>query len=359
MASTMWSGEERGPSHILLALATLLHFAVDGVCAANLARYAWDEPRLEPILLYFGIYNLIAFGGQWAMGWWLDCRSRHIAPSLILSSLLLAAGCLEGLGILWQAVFLALGNCLFHSAGGSLILRGSRNFSEPGIFVSSGAVGLALGLYGFCGITPFLLLCLAGGAALAALVHFRGLPEFAVADPIASDEAAPRDTGTAALVFAAFLLLACVVLRGANGGGTSGYVLLFPCVFALGKVLGGLCADHFGYNKTVLAIFLLGFLALQWQGLLPALLLALSWNMTMPLTLRLLHRCRPDRPGLMFGLAAGCLLPGYFFREHLTVLPGLLIVLQFLALSFTGWLLLVRGAAGTGGQSKSDSSSVP
>ncbi|MBQ7248850.1 MAG: hypothetical protein IJS21_02335 [Deltaproteobacteria bacterium] len=355
----MWSGEERGPSHILLALATLLHFAVDGVCAANLARYAWGEPRLEPILFYFGLYNLIAFGGQWAMGWWLDCRPRHIAPSLIVSPLLLAAGCLEGQGILWQTVFLALGNCLFHSAGGSLILRGSRNFSEPGIFVSSGALGLALGLNGFCGAVPFLLLCLAAAVALAVLLHFRGLPEFAVADPIASDEAAPRSTGTAALLFAAFLLLACVVLRGANGGGTSGYVLLFPCVFALGKVLGGLCADHFGYNKTVLAIFLLGFLSLQWQGLLPALLLALSWNMTMPLTLRLLHRCRPDRPGLMFGLAAGCLLPGYFFREHLTVLPGLLIVLQFLALSFTGWLLLVRGAAGTGGQSKSDSSSVP
>ncbi|MCR5221133.1 MAG: hypothetical protein K6E31_09125 [bacterium] len=355
----MWSGEERGPSHILLALATLLHFAVDGVCAANLARYAWGEPRLEPILFYFGLYNLIAFGGQWAMGWWLDCRPRHIAPSLIVSPLLLAAGCLEGQGILWQAVFLALGNCLFHSAGGSLILRGSRSFSEPGIFVSSGALGLALGLNGFCGAVPFLLLCLAAAVALAVLLHFRGLSEFAVEDPIASDEAAPRNTGTAALLLAAFLLLACVVLRGANGGGTTGYALLFPCVFALGKVLGGLCGDHFGYNKTVLAIFLLGFLALQWQGLLPALLLALSWNMTMPLTLRLLHRCCPGRPGLMFGLAAGCLLPGYFFREQFSILPGLLIVLQFLALSFTGWLLLVRGAAGTGGQSKSDSSSVP
>ncbi len=348
---TVWSSKKGGISRLLLVLATLLHFAVDGICAANLARYAWGEPRLEPILFYFGLYNLIAFGGQWAMGWWLDCRPRHIAPSLIVSPLLLAAGCLEGQGILWQAVFLALGNCLFHSAGGNLILRGSRNFSEPGIFVSSGALGLALGLNGFCGITPFLLLCLAGGAALAALVHFHGLPEFAVADPVASDEAAPRNTGTAALVFAAFLLLACVVLRGANGGGTSGYVLLFPCVFALGKVLGGLCGDRFGYDKTVLAIFLLGFLSLQWQGLLPALLLALSWNMTMPLTLRLLHRCCPRRPGLMFGLAAGCLLPGYFFREQLSILPGLLIVLQFLALSLVGRLLRAHGTAGADGQS--------
>ncbi|MBR5998361.1 MAG: hypothetical protein IK027_04570 [Deltaproteobacteria bacterium] len=339
----MLSGEggERGLSHTFLGLATLLHFAVDGVCAANLARYAWAEPRLEPILFYFGLYNLIAFGGQWAVGWWLDCRPRHIAPSLGVSPLLLAAGCLSGPGILWQTVFLALGNCLFHSAGGSMVLRGSQSFGAPGIFVSSGALGLALGLNGFCGAVPFLLVCLAAGGALAALLHVRGLPEM----PFPDTEAL-RNVHRLVLVFAVLLLLACVVLRGANGGGASGYVLLFPCIFVLGKVLGGLCADRFGYVRTIVAIFLLSFLALQWQGLVPALLLALAWNMTMPLTLRLLHRCCPAHPGLMFGLAAGCLLPGYFFREYLSVLPGLLVVLQFLALFLAGRFLRVRGLAG-------------
>ena len=171
------------------------------------------------------------------------------------------------------------------------------------------------------------------------MVYLLGLPETAAG----TDEGGPASAP--ALALAAFLLLGCVVLRGANGGGASEYVLLFPCVFALGKLLGGLCADRLGYGNTVLAIFLLGFLALQGEGLAPALLLALSWNMTMPLTLRLLHRCRPDRPGLMFGLAAGCLLPGHFFREHLTVLPGLLVVLQFLALTLAGRLLRPRAGA--------------
>ena len=62
-------------------LATLMHLTVDGVCAANLARYALAEPRLAPILLYFGVYNLVAFGGQWAAGWWLDRRPAHITPA--------------------------------------------------------------------------------------------------------------------------------------------------------------------------------------------------------------------------------------------------------------------------------------
>lgn len=324
-----------------LALATLAHFATDGVCAANLARYALAEPRLEPILFHFGLYTLIAFGGQWAAGWWIDRRPARIAPALLLAPLLLAAGSLTWSGILWQAVLLGLGNCLFHAAGGALALRGSLGFGGPGVFVSSGAVGLALGLNGFLGVGFFILLCLTTGAALAVLLHRRGLPETAAGMDDGGPASAP------ALALAAFLLLGCVVLRGASGGGASEFVLLFPCVFALGKVLGGLCADRLGYGNTVLAIFLLGFLALQGEGLAPALLLALSWNMTMPLTLRLLHRCRPDRPGLMFGLAAGCLLPGHFFREHLAVLPGLLVVLQFLALTLAGRLLHPRDKADT------------
>ena len=328
------------PLRAVLPLATLMHLTVDGVCAANLARYALAEPLLAPILFHFGLYTLVAFGGQWAAGWWLDRRPAHITPAFVLAPLLLAAGSLTGFGIAWQAVLLGLGNCLFHAAGGALVLRSTRSFGEPGVFVSSGAVGLALGLNSLCGVGVFLALGLITGAALAALLHARGLPE------VARHDAAMEAATTPLMALAALLLLACVVLRGANGGGgASDYVLLFPCVFALGKVLGGLCGDRLGYQNTALLIFLLGFVALQGEGLAPALLLALAWNMTMPLTLRLLHRARPGQPGLMFGLAAGCLLPGYFFREHLSVLPTLLLVLQFLALTLAGWLLLPRRAA--------------
>ena len=73
---------------------------------------------------------------------------------------------------------------------------------------------------------------------------------------------------------------------------------MFPCVFALGKAAGGVLCDYVGYPKTILAIFLLGFFALQGEGLIFALLLAFAFNLTMPLTLRLLHRCAPARPGL-------------------------------------------------------------
>ena len=131
--------------------------------------------------------------------------------------------------------------------------------------------------------------------------------------------------------------LACVVLRGFGGGGRCpGLPLLFPCVFALGKACGGLVCDRFGLKATALAVFLLCFLALQFGGLVPALLLAFAFNMTMPLTLRLAHWCFPKAPGLIFGLAAGCLLPGYFFKDALALPPQAMAVLVFLGLFLAG-----------------------
>ena len=129
------------------------------------------------------------------------------------------------------------------------------------------------------------------------------------------------------------------MLRGfGSGGAASPYVMLFPCVFAAGKALGGIVCDRAGYPKTILFIFLLSFFALQLSGLLAAVLLVLAFNMTMPLTLRLVHWCTPRYPGLMFGLAAGCLLPGVFYKGF-SIPPQGMAVLQFLCLAAAGWLL--------------------
>ena len=64
----------------------------------------------------------------------------------------------------------------------------------------------------------------------------------------------------------------------------------------------------------------------------------LAFNMTMPLTLRLVHWCKPRYPGMMFGLAAGCLLPGVFYKGF-SIPPQGMAVLQFLCLAAAGWLL--------------------
>lgn len=315
--------------NFVLPLLTLAHFCVDGVCGAALSAYAVDEPYLAPIVYYFGLYNLIAFGGQWCAGLFFDKRPRTILSALFVAAALLGGGLIFTFPVGVWIVFLGLGNCLFHAAAGSLVLRNFDGFSAPGIFVSSGAMGLGLGLGGFCPASAFFVVY------VAAVI-------FAVKSAYVSSEShiVTREEDTVPLktcLLCAVLLLFCVVLRGFDGGGGVGTpALLFPCVFMLGKAAGGVLCDHVGYRRAILGIFLLGFFALQGEGIFFTLLLTFAFNLTMPLTLRLLHRCAPGKPGLMFGLAAGCLLPGAFYPGAVFVPSSAMIVLQFLCLYLAG-----------------------
>ena len=85
----------------------------------------------------------------------------------------------------------------------------------------------------------------------------------------------------------------------------------------------------------------MSFAALQFSGNISLIVLTFAFNMTMPLTLRLLHWYFPEYPGLTFGLAAGCLLPGFFFNKYFKVMPDIMIVIQFLSL-FAAWFLFNR-----------------
>ena len=316
----------------LLAALTLAHFCVDGVCGAALAAYAVGEPYLEPIVYYFGLYNLIAFGGQWCAGWFFDRHPRMVLPALFVAAALLGGGLLSGLPVWLWVVSLGLGNCVFHASAGGLVLRRYENFGAPGIFVSGGAVGLGLGLGQYCPAPLFF-------AAYVAAAIFIAKSDCFFSE---TDCGAPGESAVPPLSLwgCAALLLFCVVLRGFGGGGSAdASALLFPCVFALGKASGGVLCDRIGYRKTILAVFLLGFFALQGEALAFTVCLTFAFNMTMPLTLRLLHRCAPTCPGLMFGLAAACLLPGAFYPDAVFVPAAAMIVLQFLCLWLAGRVL--------------------
>ncbi|MBR4908898.1 MAG: hypothetical protein IKZ43_07810 [Acidaminococcaceae bacterium] len=321
----------------MLAIFTALHFLVDGICAAAMAAYAVQEPALDPIVFYFALYNGIAFGTQWLTGWLLDKKVNWIRYAFLFVLVMLGAGTQSALGIKAQTLLLGIGNSVFHVAAGSLVLRRYSSYKELGIFVSSGAVGLALGLNCIVGPYPFLLAC----AVLSAVATY--LLQQTDAGSLVQSYAAGKDASGFSLhwpkVVCLVLLLGCIVLRGFGGGNAaSPYIMLFPCVFAAGKALGGIVCDRAGYRKTILFIFLLSFAALQLSGLLAAVLLVLAFNMTMPLTLRLVHWCNSRYPGMMFGLAAGCLLPGVFFKGFTIPLQAMA-VLQFLSLAAAGWLL--------------------
>ncbi|MBQ7618267.1 MAG: hypothetical protein IJS50_05270, partial [Desulfovibrio sp.] len=131
------------------------------------------------------------------------------------------------------------------------------------------------------------------------------------------------------------LLISCVVCRGFGGSPqASEFLLLWPCLTALGKASGGYLADKFGLAQTIFLFLLLAFLALQIKGLLAAMLLLFAFNLTMPLTLRLAHLCLPKNPGLVFGLLACALLPSAFWPFGISIPTIVLVVFVFLSLAF-------------------------
>ena len=319
---------------------TLLHLLVDGVCGAVLAVYALQEPRMAPIIYHFTLYTVFAFGLQAPVGWVLDKYRNFLWQSLGISVLLLVLGSLPQLEIFYQAVLLGLGNCLFHVAGGSYVLQQYTTYTQLGLFVSSGAIGLGLGLNSLVGVLPLVISSVVVGI-MAMLCVKSAAP--AMAEPDA--EQLPAEHQSLELWGCSLLLLGCVLLRGFSGGAVFDIssLMLLPCLLALGKFAGGVVCDRLGFRKTVLLIFLLGFAALQLRGDWSLAIFIISCNMTMPLTLRLVHWCRWEAPGLMFGLAAGCLVPGVVCKNLFQPSPQLVIVLQFLILVLAGYVLLERG----------------
>lgn len=323
-----------------LSLLTLMHLLVDGVCGAVLAIYALQEPKIEPIVFYFGLYTVFAFGLQGPVGLLVDAFPSCFRWGFIASTLALAIGSLPQLNIGTQAMLLGFGNCLFHVLGGTYVLQKYNTYTELGLFVSSGAIGLGLGLSSL--VNGWILLAFDGLITILLVKNIVDLQDFQFNLAVKSKEI-PTNS---ALKFlgVAVLLLSCILLRGFGSGNglNMPYVMLLPCTLALGKLLGGVICDRIGYKYTVLLIFVMGFLALQLQGIYAGLLFILSCNMTMPLTLRLAHWCRISAPGLMFGLAASCLVPGTIFKGLLSIPPQLILVLQFLILCVAGYVLLPK-----------------
>ncbi len=331
--------------NISLLLYTFAHFAVDFACANLIFRISGSFSDAALLML---TYNFCAFAVQLPLGVILDKLGRN--------ALAAAAGCLlTGTAYLFGSVPLAaavvcgLGNAAFHLGGGIDVLNGSEKAAPSGVFVSSGAIGLFLGTVcaksgAAVNIPVISVLCLL--AVVIVLLRKR------LYGDVGSENAEFSLPDKSVFAWGALgLLFAVVLMRSFSGFGMgftwkTGFGALIAVISAaLGKFFGGFASDKMGsIAASAVSLGAAALLCIFGNNIICGALAILTFNMTMPITLRkaadICGGCKGFSFGLMtFGLFCG-FIPVYA-ENTLSLSPVMLcgaclisLALLLLALSF-------------------------
>ncbi len=290
------------------------HFSVDYCCFWILFGVFTEKASDQWLALGFIVYNIIAFGLQMVIGAY--CDDHRSFPSGALGAVLVFCAVLTAKVFPWAALLVtALGNAFFHVGGGmDSLVHADKSLSRCGIFVSTGALGVALGTFaGRSAQTVLIPAALAFASAVLSYTAHKKLP--VTGDTELFGNANPK-LGTWSVLT---LVLISVFVRSLGGNAVSTEwkttdFLIFTAAFAAfaGKFLGGFLADRFG-ARTVGTASLLGSLPLLIFGsnaVLISLLGILLFNIQMPITLGICAERLPKNPGLAFGLTTTALLLG-------------------------------------------------
>jgi len=392
MTAHTFSGRTPMSGRVILALSSLIHFLVDLSCIYFMNAVVFPmSVTAQDFLTYVILYNFCAFALPAAVGFAADrlvhkVRSRN---AVLLRLLVSSAGCLlVGSGYflfrapLAMVTMIGVGNGMFHVGAGMEVLFESKgHFASPGIFISTGAVGVYLGTVWGKQFVPLWNLFVAAMFASAAVLAFLGLYAAKKDDnhltgaqeiiPAQQDDPLPANISSVhqdnplpagispAHRFRMLSVSACVILftvvfiRSYYGGLTTyswkaGFLpgLIFTLYVAGGKFSGGILADRAGLRTAVLlSLGIAGITALfSFESPVCGCISIFFFNMTMPLTLSMLAEQIPGYSGFAFGVLMLALflgtLPAMLFGIHWFGSP---IGLCFLcAVSMAGLLIVLR-----------------
>lgn len=332
-------GEVTGRQYALVGIATLMHFLVDGLCLCCI--YLLTSPfNLPHLAAIFITYNLLAFLSQPLTGWMAD-RIRHkhwmllgavmlLVVAVLVTPLVMSSGCESTMFAV--AALLGIGNSLFHVWGGKqVVLQVGNDIRALGVFVSTGAFGLAVAIV-FCSWMLLYIFLIALIILATAYVmtdksesqeHIqRKEPSTLTAQP--SPNPAHRSTLNPQRTSFVIAIAAFVMFRSYLGkefslgaANTDAMILLVGFVTMLGKMAGGWISRWMGVVKAltiILIVVLVCMLTQRFSPVLPALAGLFMINCTMPITLYLANSVLPEREGLAFGILAAALMPGYLVK---------------------------------------------
>ena len=321
-----------GRMAVLTGLAAALHFCVDGLCLCCLYL---ATAGVSELLRYFVVYNVLAFLTQPLTGMLADrAKQRHWI--LLASIIMLILAVLETVCVMpfcsaapvfllvVLSVLLGIGNSLFHVWGGKeTAVRTGNDIRALGVFVSTGAFGLAVGSVFLSRALMFGLLL---GICIMALAYLR------------IDTAKQIDTAgikieiegkeySKPLVWAVLIFIMLIVAGRSFLGEslsrvidkTPMVVLLIGALTMMGKMAGGWLVKWMGMVTSVILLVAGVTVCLVAKGNHIGIALAglFMVNCTMPITLYWANVMLKGREGLAFGLLAASLIPGYLIATIL------------------------------------------
>ena len=220
------------------------------------------------------------------------------------------------------SVLLGIGNSLFHVWGGKeTAVRTGNDIRALGVFVSTGAFGLAVGSVF---LSRALMLCLLIGICILALAYL----QIDAAKPIDSTEIDGESKAYPKLLVWAVLILIMLIVAGRSFlsesftgviDKTPVVVLLVGALTMTGKMAGGWLVKWMGMVTSVILLVAGVIVCLVARGNHIGIALAglFMVNCTMPITLYWANVMLKGREGLAFGLLAASLIPGYLIATLL------------------------------------------
>jgi MFS transporter, FSR family, fosmidomycin resistance protein len=316
------------------------HAIVDGICAAVIFSIFNSQigSAIDFISLAI-IYNVLAFGLQSIFGLVIDYfKSPRLAA--LSGCILTGAGAATFFAFPVAAIiFAGLGNALFHVGGGSISLNLTpKKAAAPGIYVAPGALGLLIGtLLGKSGK----FVAWQSILALVILCFFM----FVIEKP--EMDYGREETQKKGFNYFGFILI--LVFLSIAIRSLVGMVLVFPWktnldllvvltgAIVLGKGLGGILADKFGWVRVAVGALILSIPFLIFGGNVPflAIIGMFLFNITMPITLVVISNILPGRPGFAFGLTCLALILGALpvFSRFKQFFGGQLFIFVIIAVS--------------------------
>ena len=300
-----------------LAVYGISHALIDLICAAVVFSIAKNKiVNPSDFLTLVLIYNLAAFGLQSVLGLIVDYfKSPRIATLLgfFLASL---SALTFSIYPLLAIISAGVGNALFHIGGGTISLNLTpKKAAAPGIFVAPGAVGLLIGILmgkgGNFVSWPFIIAL----SILAILILTIKHPEIDYKKPQKQED----EINYFLLIF--ILIFLSIIIRSFIGFIVSfpwksdmNLLIILTAAVVLGKGLGGIFADKFGWIKTATITLLLSIPLLVFgpNNYILGIVGMFLFNMTMPVTLVALSNAIPGRPAFAFGLTCLALIIGSF-----------------------------------------------